>query len=124
MVNIRIKLKNFQEDLRLTKTFGDGQTTLTGGFYYSYFQVGTFENINQELLDISTSFHRLDLTYLTDGTTTPIGKYTYNGITALGTTYINSYAEKRAMDFFAVLTHNIGHLAQFTEARLWAAVKP
>ncbi len=111
MVYIKIKLKNFQQDLRLTKAFGDGRTTLTAGFYYSFFQVGTFENVAQELIDVSSSFRRLDVTFLNDGTNTPIGKYTYNGISALATTYINSQAEKRATDFFAVLTHQLGNLA-------------
>jgi len=44
MTYIKIKLKNFQEDVRLTKTFNDGKTSLTGGFYYSYFQVGNLRD--------------------------------------------------------------------------------
>jgi iron complex outermembrane receptor protein len=111
MTYIKIKLKNFQEDIRLTQTFNDGKTTLTGGLYYSYFQVGTFETVSQQLIDISPSFRRLDVTFLNATTNAPIGKYTYNGLTQLGTTYINSYAEKRATDWFAVLTHQVGSLS-------------
>src|SRR4051812_3259403 len=37
MTNIRIKLRNFQQDLRLTQTFNGGKTSLTAGFYLSYF---------------------------------------------------------------------------------------
>ena len=111
MTYIRIDLKNYQQDLRLTQTFNDGKTSLTAGFFYSYFQVATFENVDQQLIDVSSSFHRLDVTFLNGTTSVPIGKYTFNGITALGTTYINSYAEKRETDFFAVFTHRIGTLS-------------
>jgi iron complex outermembrane receptor protein len=111
MTNIKIKLKNFQQDIRLTQTFNGGRTSLTAGFYYSYFQVGTYENIVQELLDVSSNYHRLDVTFLNATTNAPIGKYTFNGITQLGTTYINSQAEKRETDWFAVATHRIGTLS-------------
>jgi len=111
MTNIKIDLKNLQEDLRLTQTFNDGKTSLMAGMYYSYFQVGTSENVDQELIDISNSYHRLDVTFLNGTTNAPIGRYTYNGISALGTTYINSYAEKREVDWFAAVTHKIGRLS-------------
>ncbi len=111
MTNININLKNYQNDLRLVQTFNDGNTSLTGGLYYSYFQVATVENVDQQLIDISNSYHRLDVTFLDAAAGTPIGQYTYNGMTQLGTTYINSYAEKREVDFFAVFTHKIKSLS-------------
>jgi iron complex outermembrane receptor protein len=111
MTNIKINLRNFQEDLRLTQTFNQGRTTITAGFYYSYFRVATHENIVQELIDVSPSFRRLDVAFLNAATNAPIGKYTFNGITQLGTTYINSEAEKRETDWFAVATHKLGSLS-------------
>jgi iron complex outermembrane receptor protein len=108
---ITINLKNFQQEFRLTQSFNEGKTSLTGGFYYSYFEVGTRQSNSQELLDVSNNYRRLDMTFLNDGTTTPIGKYTYNGITNLGSSYINSSAEKREYDWFGVLTHKIGSLS-------------
>jgi iron complex outermembrane receptor protein len=111
MTNIRIRLKNFQQDLRLTQTFNGGKTSLTAGFYYSSFEVGTFENIVQELIDVNPTYRRMDVTFLNAATNAPIGKYTFNGITQLGTTYINSFAEKRETDWFLVATHRLGSLA-------------
>lgn len=111
MTYIKIKLRNFQQDLRLTQTFNGGKTSLTAGFYYSYFQVGTFENIVQELIDVSPSYRRLDVTLLSAASNAAIGKYTFNGITQLGTTYINSHAEKREADWVFVATHRLGALS-------------
>lgn len=111
MTNIKIDLKNFQQDTRLTQSLNDGNTTVTAGLYYSYFQVATLENVDQELIDISKGLHRLDVTFLDATSNAPLGKYTYNGITQLGTTYINSYAEKREVDWFAALTQKFGPLS-------------
>ena len=108
---VKATMTNYQQDIRLTQSWNGGNTTLTGGLYYSYFTVATFGESSQELLSVSPRPMRMDITFLNAGTGAPIGQYSYHGITQLSSTYLNNYADNTEVDYYADFTQKIGSLS-------------
>lgn len=105
------KFDNFQDDLRLIKTFNNDQSTLTLGGYYSLLQNKIFwEGVNA-LIDVSGSYKRLDLTFLNATNGSDIGTYTYNGLTNVGSfNFRDTDTEEKDISVYFNAEHKIGAL--------------
>lgn len=111
------KIRDFQDDVRLIETLGSG-TTVTAGLYMKTFQETISWQFENELIDVSPSYHRLDVTFVNATTGTPIGMYTYNGATQVGTTFRQGTANLDEASPYFDVTQKIGSLTLDAGLRL------
>jgi outer membrane receptor protein involved in Fe transport len=104
-------VSDFQNDLRLLGTFNGGNTTVTGGIYYSFLQTEQHYLFNTILTDVSPQWRRVDITILNATTGADIGPVTSNGLYHLGDQYRNATLEEREVTPYAMVDHKIGALS-------------
>jgi iron complex outermembrane receptor protein len=101
---------DFQNDLRLIGNFNDGNTTASAGLYLKTNQEKKLWQWQTMLVDVSPSYRRLDLTYLDAATGAPIGQYTYNGATQIGSYYRRGTAQIDEVTPYFDITNTVGKL--------------
>jgi outer membrane cobalamin receptor len=111
------KIRDFQDDVRLEETLDTG-TTITAGLYMKTFQETIQWYFENELIDVSPSYHRLDVTFINATTGTPIGQYTYNGIEQAGTTFRHATADLDEASPYFDATQKFGNLTLDVGLRL------
>lgn len=112
------KMHDFQDDLRLIGSFNGDQSSITLGVYLKTHEETKLWQWEQELLDVSKSYRRLDLTYLNATTGAPIGTYTWNGVTQVGTLYRHGTADIDEVSPYLDATHRVGPLSLDAGVRL------
>jgi outer membrane receptor protein involved in Fe transport len=103
-------VSDFQNDLRLLGTFNEGNTTVTGGIYYSFLQTEQHYLFNTLLTDVSPEWRRVDITIVNATTGADIGPVTANGLYHLGDTYRNATLEERQITPYVMVDHKMGSL--------------
>jgi outer membrane receptor protein involved in Fe transport len=102
---------NIQDDIRLINTFNDGKTTLTGGLYYSSeTQTQLWDGV-QALIDTSKSSKRYDLVFDNATTGNPIGQYTWNGLSNVGSfDYADRIDTQKDASIYVNFEQKVGNL--------------
>ncbi|SDR99686.1 TonB-dependent receptor [Opitutus sp. GAS368] len=109
--------RDFQDDLRLIASLNDGKTTALAGLYMKTDEETRLWQWQTMLVDVSSSYRRLDLSYVDATTGQVIGQYTYNGAKQVGTTYRHGTANIDEVTPYFDLTHTQGPLILDAGAR-------
>lgn len=103
-------VSNFQNDVRLLGTFNRGNTTVTGGVYYSFLETEQHYQFNTILTDVSPLWRRVDIMIVDATTGADIGPVTANGLYHLGDQYRNATIEEREITPYVMVDHKLGAL--------------